>query len=420
MSSIEFSKRRQKIIDKMSDNSVMIIYAGVEKIRTADDYYPFSVNRNFYYLTGINQDNSVLILVKTSGEQKEFLFIDEFNELKEKWTGKRLTSDEATLTSGIKNILFTNSLLVKLDEIVDKDKFLYGEVSTAYFDLSEEIKIGDELYTKNYARNFSKSYKHLNIIDCFEMIVELRMVKSKFEIEQLKEAIKITDNALIQLMSSIKPGRREYDLANSFELYVKSHGQRTLAFQTIVATGENAACLHYTELNSVIDDNQLILVDLGASYNLYCSDVSRTFPSSKVYSDLQRKIYQIVLDCNKLVISYVEPGKTLDELQKIAKEYLTGECLRHKLIEKEEDIINHYFHGVSHHLGLNTHDACIRSKPLEVNNVITVEPGLYFKELGIGVRIEDDIVVTETGCEVLTKDILKEVQDIEKLLGTAR
>lgn len=411
----EFEQRRNKLMSQMKDNSIAIVFSGVGKIASEDENYPFCVNRNFYYLTGIKQENSSLLLVKTDVETKSYLFIDEYSEIKEKWTGKRITINCAKEISGINNVLFNNSFESKIDACLGQD--IYGEVETVYLDLSNELKIGDGKYSKEYKENLETNYHNVEIENLYPMVVDQRMVKSPAEIEEIKEAIKTTSLAISRVFKEAKPGIYEYNLRNIFDFTVFEDQKKELAFPTIISTGTNACILHYPDAADKIENNNLVLIDCGASSSLYCADITRTFPANGVFSSMQRKIYDIVLGCNKAVISYAKPGLTLKELQDFALNYLTGECMSSGLISKKEDIIKYYYHSVSHHLGLDTHDVCDRARPLEPNMVITVEPGLYFKELGIGIRVEDDVLITESGSEVLSKDITKDPSVIEHSLS---
>ena len=413
----ELENRREKLFEKMKENSVMILFSGVEKYCSADETYPFLSNRNFFYLCNISQDHSALVLVKGIGERKSYLFIDEYNEVKEKWTGERLTFEEAKAISSISSIYSMNSLESMLSLMLAKDNNQYGNISTLYVDLSPELKIDEELSTKQYANNLSLEYSHIEVEDAYPLIVDLRMIKSPEEIDNIVRAIELTNVGICQLIIDMKPGMYEYELSDIFEFYGRSHERHPLAFSTIVAAGGSATCLHHPveQQNVMIKKEDLILFDLGYSHNGYSADISRTFPVNGVFEGMQKKVYEAVLECNKFVISKIAPGVTIADLQQHAKDFLKARCVELKLLKEDEDIMKYYYHNVSHHLGLDTHDASVRERPLENGNVITVEPGLYIASLGIGVRIEDDVLLENGHPVVLSKSIAKEVSDIEKL-----
>ena len=416
----ELENRREKLFASMKENSALILFSGVGKICSEDELFPFQSNRNFFYLTNIEQDHSALIMVKGIGERSTYLFVDEYSELKEKWTGKRLTFEQAEAISSISSVYSMNSLESMLSLILAKENNQYGNISTLYVDLSPELKIGESLSTSEYANNLNAEYEHITIENAYPLIRDLRMIKSQEEIDNIVRAIELTNTGICQLLINLKPGLYEYELSDMFEFYGRSHERHSLAFSTIVAAGPSATCLHHPveQQDALVRENDLVLFDLGYSHNGYSADISRTYPVNGVFSGTQKLIYQAVLECNKAVIEYVRPGLKLIDLQDFAKEFLKKKCVEYKLMTEDEDIVKYYYHNVSHHLGLDTHDAAIREKPLENGNVFTVEPGLYFAKFGIGVRIEDDVLLKDGKAEVLSKCIAKEIPDIEKLFAT--
>ena len=416
ISAYEFSLRRKNLFEKIDDNSITILFSGVAKKSSADEDYPFLGNRNFYYLTNIEQENSIYVLIKSDGLMKEFLFIQPRDELKEKWTGRRLTIEEATNLSGIENVLIVDSFDSKLDLILNRREKVYGDIKTLYLDFDGEQKISKDKDIDDFSYGLKNNYPYLNIKDVYQSIIELRMVKSQAEIDEFIEAITKTNIGLKKIMKTLKPNLYEYQLAALFFYTIQDYDFAPLSFPTIAASGKNATCLHYTSLKSKLNNDDLILFDLGGKNNGYCADISRTYPVSGKFSSLQKKIYSIVLGCNKYIISKIRPGITLKELNNLTVEFLANECLKEGLIKEKEDIKKYYFHSISHHIGLDTHDPSLREKPLQKGNIISCEPGLYFEEYGIGVRIEDDILVTEEGSYNLSGNIIKEVDDIEKAM----
>ena len=413
----ELEKRRDNLFSLMRENSVAIIFSGVSKIATEDEFFPFVVNNSFFYLTNITQEHSILMMIKGIGERKCYLFIDEYNELKEKWTGRRLTFDEAEQLSGLQNVYSTDNFNSMLNLALTNEINQYGTINNIYIDLSPEIKIEDSLSTLAFRDELENKYQ-ISALDIKPLITSLRMVKSPFEIEQIRDAIAATNLGINKLILTMRPGIMEYELADTFEFFGRSYNRNKLAFSTIIAAGKNATCLHYPTQTSFIKSGDMVLFDLGYKSNGYCADISRTFPVDGVFKGKGKMIYEAVLNCNKAVIEYAHPGLTIADLQEFAKKFLKNECVRLNLLDEDDDIQKVYFHNVSHHLGLDTHDASNREKPLEEGNVITVEPGLYFSDLGIGVRIEDDVLIRNDKAEVLSIGIPKEIEDIEKLFRT--
>ena len=415
---LELESRRKKVFDQMKDNSIAIFFSGVSKVASEDEMLPFCVNKNFFYLTNIQQEHSALLLIKGIGERREYLFINPYSELKEKWTGKRWTVDAANALSDIQNIYTTDNFETMLGLALANDKNQYGDIDCIYIDLSSpEQKLKEDFFMKDFFMKLKLDYTNKEIVDVYPIMRDLRMVKSSAEIDAIIKAIEKTSNGISYLMNRIAAGTMEYELADQFEMYGRSHDRTPLAFSTIIAGGKNATCLHYPTQNDSLKADDLVLFDLGYSYEGYSADISRTFPVSGKFTQIQRAIYEAVLNCNKAVIAYAKPGLTLKDLQEYATEFLRKECVKYKLMDANDDIRNYYYHSVSHHLGLDTHDISLREKPLEKGNVITVEPGLYFAKYGIGVRIEDDVLITLDGAVSLSKNIVKEVAEIERLLA---
>lgn len=412
----EYIERREKLIEKLDDGSLTIIFAGVGKKRSADENFDFVVNRNFYYLTGIEQENSILMIVKADGEVSTYLFINERDEKKEKWIGFRLTEDEAREISGIDNVCVRSAFEGKIMAALSKGMTHFGEINKIYLDLEKELKIDECKSTNEFKEEIRAKHPNVLVNDIHDMIMKFRMIKSPAEIELIKDAIHTTDVALRNVLSKLHAGRYEYNMRNIFEFTVKEDLNATLAFHSIVAGGKNATILHYPTAQDLLKEDDLVLLDVGACKDNYCADISRTYPISGQFSDLQKKIYSIVLECNKQTSKFIRPGILLKEVQEFALNFLAEECVAKGLIPNKDRIRDVYYHSVSHHLGLDTHDGVDRDSKLAPGMVVTCEPGLYFKEYGIGVRIEDDVLVTPNGSDVLSKDIIKEISEIENIL----
>ena len=343
----ELDNRRFKFVEKMQPNSAALLFSGVSKIATEDEYYPFQVNNNFFYLTGIEQEHSALLIVKGFSEVKTYLFVDEYSELKEKWTGRRLTLDEAKQISDIENVYVYNQLDSMISIVFDANNNQYGKIDACYFDLSPEIKVGEELSLKNYVENFRGQYPNIGIIDLYPLVRDLRMIKSRYEVDCIVKAIEETGRGINETLRKCKEGVFEYELAETFNHYGIMHGKRKLAFSTIVASGKNATCLHYPSQNAKVKSKDLILFDLGYKEAGYSADISRTYPVSGAFAGIAKSVYEAVLNCNKSVIEFARTGMTIADLQNHAIEVLTSECIRLKLISKDEDIKKYYYHNVS-------------------------------------------------------------------------
>ena len=411
-----YINNRNKYLSSVTENSVTILFSGNAYQRSADQDYPFSVNKNFYYLTGINQENVILVLVKGFSGTKEYLLIEENDEVMAKWVGMKLTKDEAKEISGIENILYLGSFDSLLFSLFNSSRKSFEAVESIYLDL--ERRNNNDYSTKalRFSKEFKEKYPEINIKNAYINIVSLRMIKSEEEIAKIQESIDVTKGALENVMKNIKPGLYEYQVETYYDSYIKFHGQKEKSFETICATGKNATILHYVNNNSIIQDNDLVLFDLGCCTDYYISDISRTYPANGKFTERQKQIYEIVLNCNKKCIEFLKPGLTWDEYNKYANSILIEGLKKIGLIKEDKELIKYYWHSIGHSIGLDTHDPDVRVKKFEEGMLMTVEPGLYLEDEGIGIRIEDNILITKDGCVNLSKDIIKEIDDIEKFM----
>ena len=403
---------RQRLISSLPYEKCMVVLSsGYEINRSADENYEFQVNNNFYYLTGIKQPNVHLIMLKENDRHIEILYIDEYDELYEKWMGHRLTYIEASNISGIyrSNVSYISNYEDDLLEFMEEYKVVCLDLETNKNTNhnSFALSLKDQIVVEN---------KDVEINDIYENIIILRTSKHPLEVKEIQKAIETTRKGIECLMENVEPDMYEYQLEAFYDFMIKSDGNKPTAFKTIAAGGINATTLHYTTNDTKLKDGELVLFDLGCKSNGYCSDITRTFPVNGKFSPLQKKIYNIVLNANKTICKVAKAGMTLRELQEICIDVLAEGCLKAKLIKEKKEISKYYFHGVSHTLGLDTHDPCIRNKPLPVNAVITNEPGLYFAEYNIGIRIEDNLLLKEDKAINLSKNIIKSVSAIEKFM----
>lgn len=407
-----YKLNRMSLINSIQVEKCMIILSsGYEITRSEDENYEFQVNNNFYYLTGIKQPNVHLIILKEKDVFIEVLYIDEYSEMYEKWVGHRLTDKEASDISGIykSNVCYTKDYQDDLQAFLQE----YDEV---FLDLQTNKNVNHNSFGLSLKEKILSSNENIKINDVYEYIIDLRSSKQPCEVKNLKLAIDTTNKGIKSLMKNVKPGMYEYQLEAYFDFEIKKDGNKPLSFKTIAAGGINATTLHYSKNNCILNDGDLVLFDLGCKHEGYCADITRTFPVNGKFSPLQKKIYNIVLNANKKICKVARAGMTLKELQEICIEELANGCLKAKLIKEKEEIRNYYFHGVSHSIGLDTHDPILRNKPLPIDAVISNEPGLYFKQYNIGIRIEDDLLLKEDKAINLSKNIMKNIKDIEKFM----
>ena len=399
---MDYKKRRLNLYNLMDENSVFIFF----NKRPYEDASMYDCDRNFYYLTGINEFDDILVVKKTD-KLEEFLYIQRINPQQEKWTGKVLRPNEAEEISNINDIRYIDQFDNDLEKLLDNTTKVY----TLYKDGPEISYSYEELFRNKLITDYKMTQVNGNTL-----LMKLRKVKDDEEIELIKKANAITNIGIKNILSNLKPGLYEYQLESFFDQAIKFNGATGHAFPTICAGGINATCLHYNVNNSILNDNELVLLDLGSSCKTYCSDISRTFPINGKFSDRQKLVYNIVLKGQKLIESVAKPGYTTKELNQILIKYFQKELKKIGLIDKDEDVIKYYFHGVSHHMGMDCHDFCTYDA-LTKGCVISNEPGLYIPEWNIGIRIEDDLLITEDGCINLSKDIIKEIDDIEAFMS---
>lgn len=414
MNNSVFIKNREKLMKQIDDNSILIAFAGKPPKKTGDELYKFTPNRNFYYLTGIMESHHIIILSKIKGKISEKLFLKEIDLNQEMWNGKTLRDIEGKEISGVKEVVYMNDFYSYLNSLI-----VGMEQINLYIDLDRENIDEDDSFALKFSKQIREKYPQIFIKNFLNKIIPLRMIKNKDEINQIKKAIEITIKGVKSLMKNAKAGIKEYELEAYFDFECKKSGVKDFAFSTIAASGKNATILHYVSNDSEIKENDLILFDLGAQWNLYNADITRTFPISGKFTERQKQVYEAVLRVNKAVIERIKPGVVCKELNLWAKDLISEECIKLGIIKEKEEVKKYYWHSIGHNLGLDTHDLGPQGRDFifEEGMVFTVEPGIYIPEEDIGIRIEDDILVTEYGCEVLTKNMIKEVEEIEYFMS---
>lgn len=404
-----YKNNRNKVLSKIKDNSLLILFAGNAPKKTADEKYQFTPNRNFYYLTGIDEEKHILVLSKFGGKIKEYLFIKEVDPIIEKWEGRTIRKEEVLEICDIEDVRYLGEFNNFIDKIIS-----VNEEINIYLDLEKENN------SYKYAHEIKDKYYNLNIKNAFKLIGDLRLIKSEEEIERIRKAIEITIEGIEILMKNSKSGIKEYELEAYFDFICKKNGVKDFAFKTIAAAGKNATILHYVANDSELNDGDLILFDLGAQYKYYNGDISRTFPVNGKFTERQKEVYNAVFRVNEKVIKEMKPGVSFLDLNSKAREWIAEECISLGLITNKDEVSKFYYHSIGHSLGMDTHDIELENRDVifEAGMVYTVEPGIYIEAENIGIRIEDDILITENGNEVLTKDMIKTIEEIETFMET--
>jgi len=408
-------QRRTQYANRTADQSLSLLFSGFAPLRTQDEFYPFSVNRNFYYLTGIEQENVCLVIAKGENKQESYLFIDAIDPIKALWDGAGLTFEEASKISQIpvENIKDIKTLETFIAQMLSTTRrALFGQIDTIYLDLERLNEHVPPTYPINFAHKLHELYPYVQIKSNQMILAEMRTIKDQNEIEEMKKAISITKVGLERIMKHLKPGRFEFQVEAEYNYVLNLHRSYP-SFGTIAASGKNATVLHYRDNASAIAPHALVLFDLGCVSRHYCSDITRVFPAEGKFTKRQKEVYETVLEVNKKAIEFLKPGMMLSEFNEYGKKLLTEGAKKLGLIKEDHEITKYYYHSLGHYLGLDVHDVGNYAKPIPEGAVITVEPGLYIAEEGIGIRIEDDILVQHGKNINLSQDIIKEVDEIE-------
>jgi Xaa-Pro aminopeptidase len=412
MDKLFYIENRRKMVAQMGENDVMLFFSGEGVRKTADENYPFFTNRNFLYLTGLKQEQSALLIKKTNGLVGESLFVLKPDFAREIWTGRRFTETELNEISGIEQIEDFDTLNRALDALFSSQpiKTLWlcfdALALERHFDLERE-----------FAKSILKKHPHVVIKNSYPLVSALRKIKSQGEIDAIRKGMQITEAGIRRMMRAAKPGMMEYELEAEFNAELAAHGQRHPAFPSIVASGERTFYLHYSLPMSPVASGDLILTDVGASYDEYATDISRVFPVSNRFSERQAQIYRIAYAANRAIMSQIRPGVPFSMPNRVTREVSFEGLKALGLLNDFADIGKYIWHGTTHHVGLDTHDVGGYEEPMAENMVFTVDAGIYVLEWGIGLRIEDNVLVTTDGCENLSASIPATIEEIENLLA---
>ena len=413
-----FAERRAKLIAAVNAPVVLFGYTGHEE---ANPSYVFMQEENFYYLTGHNEEGAALLLVPESAEEKgwtgarEILYLPPRDLRQERWNGQRIGPDDPGIQE--KTGFVRVETFAKLHDTLASLAKNYPEIYT------ELPGPHDEGYP--HAANWSKWVKdavpQASITDVSSAVGTLRAVKSPGELALIQKAIDPSIDAHLEAMKMVRPGLYEYQVAAKMVDIHAYAGCETEAYSPIVGTGFNSTVLHYNKVDRRIEDGDIVLLDVGGQYSGYASDITRTIPANGKFTPRQREIYEIVLGAQNAAMEALKPGMTFggkDEksLQKIAMDYIDS----HGKDKEGRSLGRYYIHGLSHHVGLNVHDPSGPSRPLEPGMVITIEPGIYIPEENLGVRIEDDVLITATGYKQLTARLPRSPDEIEKIMADGK
>lgn len=417
-----FVTNRKRFTEKMKPNSIAIFVSNDEVPSNGDALYPFKQNSDLYWLSGITQEDSMVILFPDNPDAKfrEVLVLVRPNELKEKWDGKRLRKEEATAISGVKTIVWLDSLEGILQPWIHL-------ADTIYLDTNENDRKASLVRTRDYrfVDEMKSRYPLHHYERAAKLLKELRAVKTEYEIEVVKKAVDITHSTFQRVMQFVQPGVMEYEIeAEILHSFISQRADGP-AYGSIIASGDRARTLHYVSNNEECKDGELILMDFGASYGGYAADLTRTIPVNGKFTERQKEVYNACLHLHNYAKSLLKPGITIMEYTEKVGDEATAQFMKIGLL-KEEDFKNedpenrayrrYLYHGISHHLGIDVHDLGTRTEPLQEGMLLTVEPGIYIQEEGIGIRIENNIWITKDGNIDLFEGIPITVEEIEAVM----
>jgi len=420
-----FIKNRAKFASKMKPNSIAFFNSNDIYPISADSTLPFEQHRDIFYLSGVDQEESVLVIFPDcpKAKHKEILFLRETNAHIAVWEGEKLTKEKAFETSGIKTVYWLQDMEKVVFEIMT-------QCDTVYINTNEHYRSNVQLETREdrFTKWLKQKYPAHAVAKSNPILQRLRSVKEDVELELIQQACDITEKGFKRVLDFVKPGVTEYEIEAEYIHEFIRNRSKGFAYTPIIASGNNANVLHYIENNKVCKAGDLILMDVGAEYANYASDMTRTIPVSGKFTKRQKDVYNAVLRVKNEATSMLVPGTIWEDYHVEVGKLMTSELLSLGLLDKA-DVKNenpewpayktYFMHGTSHHMGLDTHDYGILTDPMVPNMVFTVEPGIYIPEEGFGIRLEDDVVIQNTGAPLnLMKNIPIEPDEIDSLMHT--
>ncbi|MBW6488117.1 aminopeptidase P N-terminal domain-containing protein [Sulfurimonas sp.] len=418
----EYKKRRDSLAKKMPNNSVGVIFSAEPATRSHDTHHPYRQESNFYYLSGFKEDNAVLLFLKTKEVVKTVMFVHKKDRALELWNGERLGAKEAKKSFLVDEVYESSEFKKRLKEFMKGKDTLFCELGSKKREVKKLLKLTKDFKTKH---------------DIIPLVQKMRLFKSAAEIELVKESIAITTKAHHRAMRVNKKDRFEYELQAEIEHEFKINAAYSDAYTSIVACGNSANTLHYIKNDKPLIDGELILIDAGCEHNYYASDITRTIPVNGKFTEAQKELYNLVLETQLRVISMIKPSVKRSHLQESAEMMLTKGMVElgilkgnYKKLVKLQKHKRYYPHGIGHWMGIDVHDPAPykdkkhREIPLQKGMVLTIEPGIYIDKddksvperyRGIGIRIEDNILVTKDGYENLSSAIAKTVDEVESI-----
>jgi Xaa-Pro aminopeptidase len=419
-----FVDNRARFKELLPAGSMAVFFSNDEMPRSGDQAFLFRQNPDLYYLSGLDQEKIILVIYPDcpNPAYREALFIRRTNEVIAVWEGHKYTQEEAREASGIQNVYWEDEFEAVLPSLM-------AYCDRVYVNINENDRAATSVHYKDirFAHKIRADYPAHELKRLGPIMEQLRSIKSPIEIEATKKACEITRDAFIRVMKFIKPGAGEYEVeAEIIHEFIRQRATGH-AYSPIIAAGKNACVLHYVDNNTIIQDGDLVLMDFGAEYANYAADLSRTIPASGRFSPRQKAVYNACRRVQKEAITMLRPGTTLVEYNKEVGKIMEAELIQLGLLDKA-DVANqnpdaplykkYFMHGTAHFLGIDVHDVGPRYEPMRVGNLFTCEPGIYIPEENIGIRIENNILITEDGYIDLMADIPADAEEIEAIMNS--
>lgn len=406
-----YRENRATLYGSVEKNSLVIVFAGRAPKRSNDENYEFYANRNFLYLTNIEQENTVLMTAVLEEGVDEFLYILPPDAMAERWTGRRLKPDEIEELSGISRTKYLDTFMNSL--------WLYLRtkgIERIYldFDKLEDQEADTESY--RLARYLQKEFPFIQIKNLQDQLRRQRTIKKPCEIEALRKAEEITGEAIIAMMKASRPGMYEYQYKAEFDYVLAQHGVLMSGFPSIISCGENNFCIHYYDYRGQAKDGDMILNDVGARWEHEINDVSRGWPCNGKFTEKQKLLYQCAYNTSEHMFQILKPGIPMQDVDKMIREYCYEQLHAAGVCDSYDEIGTYMWHGGAHHIGFDVHDVVSRNIKTEPGMVFCVDVGIYHEEWGIGFRLEDNCLITENGCENLSAAIPRTIEEIEAIM----
>ncbi len=408
-----YINNRKRIYESMEDDSLLLLFSGRAPRQSSDQYYNFFCNRNFLYATGCNEQGIVFLAQKRNGVVSETLFILPSDLLAERWTGRRLKADECSDISGIAQIRYVDAFTKEFHSLA-----VGGRYRTLYLDLTKLTPDEPPNEEHRFAHTCQREYPGLSVKNIHIHFSVARAVKQPCEIEAMREAVRITGKAVEAMMRASRPGMWEYQYKAIFDHVLTDHGVLEPGFPPIISAGANNFCIHYYSYTGQAQAGDMVLNDVGARWDGMVNDVSRGWPCDGKFTERQRLLYQCALETSNHMFSIIRPGMPHADVDRTAREY-NYELLRDLgLVQSYQEIGKLMWHGGAHHVGLDVHDdVLVPDGKLQPGMIFCVDIGIYCEEWGIGFRLEDNCLITEDGCENLSRGIPRTIDEIEGVMG---